>query len=140
MSVYLPEMPVTVVSSFQWFDDRNGTGWNTIDPTMYRFKAWGKLYIIPSQAYNPPTWGPWAWWPSDPDTIQVTYTHGYATVPDPIYDVCIALAARLMVNPYKLVASRTGGVQVTYTGTRETSELLDTEKISLDRYSVEGFA
>lgn len=140
MSVFLPEMPVTAVSSFQWLDDRGGTGWNVIDPSAYRFKSWGKLYIVPQLAYAPPAWGPWAWWPTDPDTIQVTYTHGYAVIPDPIYDVCIALAARLLINPYKLQSSRTGDVQVVYTGAREASELLDTEQVALGRYSIYGNA
>ena len=142
MSVMLPETPVTAVTSMQWLDDVNGTGWNVLPSTMYRFKPWGQLYIVPTQAqaYSPPPWGPWAWWPRDPDTIQVTYTHGYAVIPTSIQAVCMALAARLLINPYKLQSTRTGEVQVVYTGVRESSELLDTEKTALDRYSIEGFA
>lgn len=134
MTVMLPQLPVTAVSSVQWLDDRGGTGWNTIPSTQYRFKSWGQLYIVAFQGFNP------CQWPDGKDTIKVTYTHGYAAIPQDIYSVCNALAARLLINPYKLVSSRTGGVQVVYTGTRETSELLDTEKVVLDRYSTEGMA
>lgn len=133
-SVMLPELPVTAVSSVQWLDDKGGTGWNTIPSTQYRFKSWGALYIVPNAGFDV------SQWPSDLDTIKVTYTHGYDPIPQPIYDVCIALAARLMINPYKLQSSKTGGVQVVYTGAREMSELLDTERTALDRYSIEGFA
>lgn len=132
--VFLPELPVTAVSKVEWFDDRGGTGWNTIPTNQYRFKSWGKLYIVPNSGFNP------AQWPSDEDTIRVTYTHGYDPIPKPIYDVCVSLAARLLLNPFKLVSQRTGGVQVVYTGPRETSELLDTEQRALDRYTVMGFA
>lgn len=143
MSVMLPETPVTAVSSVAWFDDFNGTGWNTLPTTLYRWKEWGRLYIIPTQVHTyTATGGLWGstWWPAGEDTIQVTYSHGYSVIPSSLQAVCMALAARLLINPYKLQSTRTGEVQVVYTGVREASELLDTEKVVLDRYSIEGFA
>lgn len=38
-------------------------------------------------------------WPADPRTVTVTYTHGYATVPGELKDLCTALAARVWINP-----------------------------------------
>lgn len=143
MSVMLPETPVTAVSSFQWLDDYAGTGWNTLPATMYRFKKWGALYLVPSQVQTYTAVGglPGAsWWPVDCDTIQVTYSHGYSVIPQGIQAVCMGLAARLLINPYKLASNRTGEIQVVYTGVREASELLDTEKTVLDRYTIDGFA
>lgn len=132
-SIMLPELPVTAVTSLQWLDDRNGTGWNTISPSQYRFKSWGAVYIVPHSGFDP------ALWPTDPDTIQVTYNHGYTTIPQPVQDVCLALAARMLINPYHLQSTRTGGVQVAFSGTKN-SELLDTEQIALGRFCMYGMA
>jgi hypothetical protein len=139
LSVQLPETPVTAVSQMQWYDDLNGTGWNTFDPSLYRFKRYGVVYMTPAFQRWPGGFGTLRW-PTDLDTIQVTYTHGYATIPPPIYDVCVALAARLLANPYKLYQQRTGGVQIAFTTSRAASELLDTELVALGRYSVYGMA
>lgn len=133
-STRLPELPVTAVTLFEWFDDRGGTGWNTIPSSQYRFKPNGIVYLVPGSGFD------LSRWPSDLDTLRVTNTHGHMPIPQPVYDVCLGLAARLLINPYKLVSTRTGGVQVAYTGTRETSELLDTERVALDRYSIYGMA
>lgn len=134
MSVMLPELPVTAVTSFSWLDDKFGTGWNVIPANQYRFKSWGAVYIVPYQGFDTSKW------PTDLDTIQVTNTHGYATSPQPVYDVCISLAARLLINPYMLAQTQTGGVRVVYTASMAASALLDTEKTALGRFTVDGWA
>lgn len=42
---------------------------------------------------------PSRWMDESPDTIQVQYTHGYATVPDDVTAVCAAVAMRRLTEP-----------------------------------------
>ncbi|WP_030110526.1 hypothetical protein [Kutzneria albida] len=133
-AVMLPELPVTSVAQMQWLDDRGGTGWNTIPSSQYRVKPNGTLYLIPGGGFD------LSQWPRDLDTIQVTYTHGYATIPAGIKAVCTALAARLLVNPYKIQSQRTGEVQVVYGGVAKSCDLWDTEQKTLGRYTMYGWA
>jgi hypothetical protein len=41
-------------------------------------------------------------WPTTARSVEVVYTHGYATVPDVVKGVCLMLAARLYGNPEAL--------------------------------------
>lgn len=47
-------------------------------------------------------------------TAAVTYTHGYATVPDSIKNLCLERAARQYVNPEGLVSSTVDGITGVY--------------------------
>lgn len=132
-AVFVPELPVTNVSLLEYYDDRNGTGWNTIPASQYRWKSNGLVYIVPNAGFNPTSW------PTDLDTIRVTYTHGYTTIPGPLYSVCLQAAARLVNNPQWLQSARTGGVQVTFRG--HGDDLFTAgEKASLDRFFMPGNA
>lgn len=71
----LPEKPVTAVAV--QIDGSPFTGW----------QLESQVLLSRTDA---------ACWPT---LVTVTYTHGYATVPDDIKQVCRALAARLVANP-----------------------------------------
>lgn len=49
------------------------------------------------------------------DRVRVTYSHGYAEIPDDIVGVCLDLAAATLSNPNRLRSETVGGESVTYT-------------------------
>lgn len=53
-------------------------------------------------------------WTCRPRSVVVTYTHGYATVPDSVKGVCLALAGRRYQNPETLKSYTVGGVSESY--------------------------
>jgi hypothetical protein len=46
--------------------------------------------------------------------VEVTYDHGYETLPEAIFGVCLALANRTMTNPAGVVSESIGTYAVTY--------------------------
>ena len=48
------------------------------------------------------------------DTVAITYTHGYATIPDAVKAVCLERAAQQVVNPLQMASSTVGGVVDVY--------------------------
>jgi len=56
------------------------------------------------------------WWTSKPRSVVVTYTHGYATVPDDVKGVCMSLASRAMQNPVGVRTQAIDDYTVTYAG------------------------
>lgn len=75
----LPEQPVTAVASVV----ENGT--TLVNETDYTWSADGLLY----------RWsGAWRLSNSVWGTVVVTYSHGYATIPQPVREVCIRAASR----------------------------------------------
>jgi len=106
----LPEFPVVSV--------KNVTGKyyaTTADPFYY------EIYDV-AALYGPIPAGVWvqdadgrlllpvgAMWPP---VVTLTYTHGYATVPDDLKMVVTAVAARMLDNPLGDQSKATGGVSV----------------------------
>jgi hypothetical protein len=124
-SVYLPELPVTGVSTVEYLDGSNV--WQTLDPSYYRWNGKrGQVYLIARAPY----------WPWQLDTIRVTYDHGYATIPNDLAGLCVRLAARQVANPYDAQSMVTGGIQMRFSGTRGTDGLKDTELAILGKYSL----
>jgi hypothetical protein len=83
--VLLPELPVVAVSAVSLA----GT---VLDPAAYGFEAaTGELLRFDPLA-TPPPWP--IWWDSGFRNVAVTYTHGYATLPDDLVNVCARVAAR----------------------------------------------
>ena len=54
------------------------------------------------------------WWTYRPRSVVVTYTHGYATVPDSVKGVCLSIAGRRYQNPETLKSYTVGGVSESY--------------------------
>jgi phage gpG-like protein len=83
--VLLPELPVVAVSAVSLA----GT---VLDPAAYGFEAaTGELLRFDPLA-TPPPWP--IWWDSGFRNVAVTYTHGYATLPDDLVNVCARVASR----------------------------------------------
>lgn len=66
--------------------------------------------------------------------VSVTYTHGFATIPDDIKGVCLALAARSLQSPDGVNSETIGSYSVSYSRTGGAVSLLDEERRLLDRY------
>ncbi len=138
--LFLPELPVTEVSDVVENDE-------TLTATDdYKLGRNGVLHRISNY-----------WYPGV-QTVTVTYTHGYATIPQDIVDVCARAAARRYQAGLR--AAQTGGVagvqaqtlgdySVTYgseqsggggeggvLGASGAPILLPGEKLALNRYRV----
>ena len=83
---------------------------------------------------------PEVWWDDDgyPGTYQVTYSHGYATVPPDVLSVVCGMVIRVFQNPSNLRSETVGSYSVTYTipatGEALGINLSRYEKKILDRY------
>ena len=83
---------------------------------------------------------PEVWWDDDgyPGTYQVTYSHGYATVPPDVLSVVCGMVTRVFQNPSNLRSETVGSYSVTYTipatGEALGINLSRYEKKILDRY------
>lgn len=121
--VLLPELPISDVSLVETFD---GTVWTTADPSTYTVSK--RLGMIAGK----PGYG--VAWPSDPETWRVTYSHGFATVPDSLVGVVCGVAARAYASPVAVDLERLGGYQVKYAV--ESAGFSPLELIALSRYRV----
>jgi hypothetical protein len=88
--LFLPELPVTEIAEVV----EDGVTL-TVD-TDYKLGRYGILYRIG------------AYWTAGVQTVTVTYTHGYATVPDDVMAVCKRAAARAYQSGLR--AAETAGV------------------------------
>lgn len=83
---------------------------------------------------------PEVWWDDDgyPGTYEVTYSHGYATVPPDVLSVVCGMITRVFQNPANLRSETVGSYSVTYTipatGEALGINLSRYEKQILDRY------
>lgn len=82
-SLWLPTLRLTEVASVEV----NGEPLTVI--TNFDWTAYGKLIHR-------------GCWPRTPRSVEVVYTHGYATVPDVVKGVCLMMASRLYNNPEAL--------------------------------------
>jgi hypothetical protein len=75
-------------------------------------------------------------WTYRPRSVVVTYTHGFATVPDSVKGVCLAVAGRRFQNPEGLRSQTVGGVSESYTipATGQIGFFYDTELADLAPY------
>ena len=101
--VFLPEFPVTAVTLVETF---NGTVWTTAAPTTYTVSK--RLGIIATVPYSGVTW------PVNPETWRITYSHGFATIPDGLMGVCLGVAARIYATQDGIDMERIGSYQVKY--------------------------
>lgn len=125
--LHLPEIPVSSVASVVV----NGTTYTagsdyTFDGirTLYR----GAVDFTVDAADL--TWADTELHWGGPDlTITVTYTHGYATIPNSLKGICLAMAARGMVNPVNVASESVGQYAVSYSPglelTRVEKKILD---------------
>lgn len=136
----LPERPVTAVTSVT-VGDSLLTGdadyvWDGKDGLLRGSRVDGVGSI------NGPDWllsgaGDWG---GPGSVITIVYTHGFATIPNDIKGVCLALAARSLSSPDGVNSETIGSYSVSYSRSGGAVSLLDEEKSLLDRYRRKVFA
>lgn len=89
-TILLPAFPVTAVDAVLFAGHEVDVEWTRA----------GELTI------------PSGWWGHG--ELTVTYTHGYATVPDGLKAVCLEIAARALVNPQALASFNSDGTVVQF--------------------------
>lgn len=112
-SIRLPQRPVTAVTAVAVIDEAGVAEALTAD-VDYRWRRNGQLLRLtafPAQRVNTRPSG--RHWGGDHATVQVTYDHGYATIPADIAGLAIAVAARAFDNPTAVVQESFGTYSVT---------------------------
>lgn len=78
----------------------------------------------------------WGDWGGPGAQVTVTYTHGFATIPNDIKGVCLALAARSLASPDGVNSESVGSYSVSYSRSGGAVSLLAEEQRLLDSYRV----
>lgn len=143
----LPQSPVISISQVQAYMPGGPSGawnWQTLTfPQQYGWTARGLIWDASriNPPINPvlPTWLEWPWptWPWLPGTLQVTYTHGYQTIPAEIQAIVLRIAAQVASNPLFLQSKKVGEDAVVFGSFPGGMTLRDTDKAILDRYVVQ---
>lgn len=124
-SAQLPNPPVTAVSLVEGYMPRNdGTmAWQTL--TAVNFNERGLLWD--TSADNPALYQPWPLqtWPTLPNSLRVTYSHGYADPPQAVIDAAVKAAAIYLANPFNLVERRAGDVTFRWSDRDRVEEIFD---------------
>lgn len=103
----LPERPVVSVTTVTLDGTAVTAGEDTID-----------YYLNGSDLIRPKGWG-WG-----EQVVQVTYTHGYSTIPDAIVAVCLEAVTRVWVNPGNLMHEYYGSERTVHAMQEKPSGLL----------------
>lgn len=119
-SIWLPTLLLTAVASVV------EKGVTLTVTTDYDWTAYGRL--IRSGC-----------WPNEARSVTVTYTHGYATVPDSVKGVCLAAAGRRYQNPEGRRSYTVGGISESFAipSKGEVGFFYDTELMDLEKYKLE---
>lgn len=131
--VFLPETPVTNVSLVEMRSVSNGVlqPWTTVTAGTYLWKPNGQLFSTQSALYGN--------WPTMPQGLRVTYSHGYAAIPQALKDLCLRLAVQHTTNPSFLVRHKVGEKEDQWD--RNGSGVFTPIDVAiLDRYSVLGIS
>jgi hypothetical protein len=141
----LPEMPVAAVTSVLAYMPGSDMswGWQTLtSPGQYGFAPdrgliWDATRIMPPIVPGEtPVW-PYISWPWLPQSLQVTYTHGYETIPADLQAIVVRLAGQFAQNPTFMQSKKVGENAYVY-GTFPGGVMLrDVDKKILDKYAVQ---
>lgn len=112
--VLLPAFPVSDVSTVSIDGEE-------LDADDYQWSATGELRRTGAA------------WPTTLRSIEVTYTHGYATTPAAIVAIAATMAARLYETPIATRQESIGGYSVTYANPGGAT-IQAAEALALDRY------
>jgi hypothetical protein len=131
--LWLPERPVTAVSSVVI---RNGAIFASEFPLVadkdYRWDRRGllrRVAYVTGRLLAPAS----GYWGGEMAYVEVTYSHGFAQIPDDIRAVCLSVASRVYVNPQAILRESVGSYTVQY-GRTAAAQLDDEEKAQLNRY------
>lgn len=115
-ALVLPERPVTAVSAVVI----DGVA---LASTAYAWTRLGRLWRVDGGS-----------WGSPKTAVAVTYSHGFATIPDDIRGVCLSAAARAYENPAAVQAESVASYSVTHGAEARGVALTGTERDVVDRY------
>lgn len=136
----LPSVPVATVSLLRGLlPDPTGasTGFTWVTLTNYRFVAETGLIYDTSGEIGTSSWlGPT--WPWLPGSLEVTYDHGYATIPQGLVDVACRFAQQYLENPALMMQRRVGEQEGRYAGSVGVV-ITELDKRILDRYRLIDF-
>lgn len=104
--------------------------------TLYRGTKVNGVLSVNGPDYLIDGWGDWG---GPGAVVSVTYSHGFAAIPNDIKGVCLALAARSLQSPDGVNSETVGSYSVSYSRTGGAVSLLDEERKLLDRYRVRVF-
>lgn len=118
----LPQLPVTAISSVV-------TNSVTLTENLH-YET-----VLPAGIIRRLSTGRWNY----PTTV--TYTHGYATIPDDLRAICVEMAARAWVNPRGLQSEQIGNYSARWGSTGVTGIGLDEmeEKVIMSYRAVPGY-
>jgi hypothetical protein len=94
-----------------------------LDPAAYRWSVIGLVKRLDG-----------AHWPDTYQSISVTWTYGYESVPDSIVAVVCGMAGRGLDNPRGRAAEALGDYSVTYSRTGAGPALIGSDTAILDHY------
>lgn len=119
----LPGRPVDSVTSVM-IDGTTVTDYTHVNGVLWRgTSAWD-----PNAKTNTGSWG-------GPDSlVAVTYTHGFAVVPDDVKGVVLEVAARAWNSGAGVAQESVGSYSVTYTREASGVQLLESERDRLSPY------
>ena len=136
----LPERPVTAVTAVSIGDTALTADtdyvWDGASTLIRGSRVDGVLSV------NGPDWlvNGWGDWGGPGAQVEITYTHGFATIPNDIKGVCLALAARSLQSPDGVNSESVGTYSVSYSRSGGAVSLLTEERELLNRYRVKVFA
>lgn len=125
--ILLPELPVLDITNV---DETTGTTSPTTE-TLDEFEhfEWNRRGLL--ERIGRP-------WPKRRRSVEVTYSHGYATLPDDIVAVALASAARVIENPSGVRQESIGRYSYTFAGEGGAQAgILRGEARMLDRFRVD---
>jgi hypothetical protein len=121
--LFLPQRPVTAVSAVVIGGATLAASWWTLQSdALFRSDGWA--------GYFPGQSTPWR----QPGTIAVTYTHGYATIPDDIVSIVCKLAQAKWSNPQGFKTAAAGAVSISLDGSATAGSFDDGDRAILDVY------
>jgi hypothetical protein len=137
----LPQVPVANIDSVMGLlppssSTESGLTWTTL--TNYRFVSdTGLLYDTTGEPGV--IWPIGPSWPWLPGSLQVTYDHGWSTVPQDVVNVACGLAQQYLENPVWQLQRRVGDIEDRFAGSIGVV-IPDMAKRILDRYTDIGIA
>jgi hypothetical protein len=122
--LYLPERPVIEVTEISMGGAQLVDGqWNVQGDALFRYDGWNSRYYLSGGGWN------------QPNTIAVTYTHGYEVIPEDVIAVVCKIAQSTWLNPQGYRSANAGAVGVTFdSGTVGVGVLDADDKRVLDVY------
>jgi hypothetical protein len=136
-SAILPDFPVVAVTSVEAFlPDVSGPNMSWVTLTNFGWTP-HTGFLYDTTGLPGTTWSGGPSWPWLPGSLRVTYTHGYATVPQPVKDVCVRLAQQYLENTGMMVQRRVGDMEARYSGSAGV-DISPIDRNILDGYSDVG--